>query len=132
MPRRSWILGFGTDARGSTAVEMAMLLPVFVILLFGVINVSQMAGALSGMHYAVEEGARCFAVNKTVCGSVTTTRGFTTSRYHGPAPAPTFAVTTAGCGHTVTATATFNLELAITRLNVPLSATACYPGVEPA
>lgn len=128
------MIGLGTfrqDSRGATAIEMAMILPAFVVLVFGVINVSQMAGALSGMHYAVEEGARCFAVNKTVCTSSTTTRTFAEGKYHGPSPNPTFAVTTAGCGHTVSATSNYKLELAITQLDVPLSATACYPGVEP-
>jgi Flp pilus assembly protein TadG len=121
---------FWTDSRGATALELALLLPVFVVLLFGLISTSLMAGALSGMHFAVEEASRCYAVNKTVCGSTTATRTFAASKYKGPAPAPTFSVTTAGCGHTVTATSTFRLDLALTKLDVPLSATACYPGVE--
>jgi Flp pilus assembly protein TadG len=109
---------------------MALLLPVFVMVLLGVINTSLMAGALSGMHYAVEEGSRCFAVNKTRCGSITAARTFAASQYTGLAPTPTFSVTTDGCGHTVTATATFRLDLALTKIDIPLSATACYPGVE--
>src|SRR5205085_8509123 len=46
---------FWRDTRGATAMELALLLPVFVMLIFGLINTSLMAGALSGMHYAVEE-----------------------------------------------------------------------------
>ena len=130
MRRRGWFLRFGSDSRGATAVETALTLPPFVLLLFGVINTSQMAGSLSGMHYAVEEAARCFAINKAVCASTSTTQTYAASKYVGPNPAPTFAVTTAGCGHTVTATSTFRLELAVSHIDVPLSATACFPGVE--
>jgi Flp pilus assembly protein TadG len=121
---------FWRNTRGATAMELALLLPVFVVLIFGLINTSLMAGALSGMHYAVEEASRCYAVNKTVCSSVTTTRTYAQAKYVGPGAEPTFDVTTAGCGHTVTATTTYRLELALMVMNVPLSATACYPGVE--
>ena len=121
---------FWRDTRGATAMELALLLPVFVMLIFGLINTSLMAGALSGMHYAVEEASRCYAVNKTTCGSVTATRTYAQAKYRGPGPEPTFDITSAGCGHTVTATTTFKLELALTVIDVPLSATACYPGVE--
>ena len=127
-------LGFlhrlGADRRGATAVEFAFILPVLVMLLFGVISSSQLGGALSGMHYAVEEAARCSAVNKVACGTATATQAFAADKYNGPGPTPQFASSAVGCGHTVTATMTFTLELALTRLNVPLSATACYPGVD--
>jgi len=120
---------FWRDIRGATAMELALLLPVFVMLIFGLINTSLMAGALSGMHYAVEEASRCYAVNKTTCATIDATRTYAQGKYRGPGAQPTFAITTAGCGHTVTATTTFDLELALTVLHVPLSATACYPGV---
>ena len=121
---------FCHDTRGATALELALLLPVFVTLIFGLINTSLMAGALSGMHYAVEEASRCYAVNQTVCGSIDATRTYAQGKYRGPGAQPNFQITTAGCGHTVTASTTFKLELALTVIDVPLSATACYPGVE--
>lgn len=117
-----------TDQSGATAVEFAFILPVFIVMLFGVMGVSQMAGAASGMHYAVEEAARCFAVNKTTCASSSTTSTFAAGKYLGPDVHPVFVANNTGCGFTVSATATYRLELALTTLNVPLTASACYPG----
>jgi Flp pilus assembly protein TadG len=119
---------FRRDQGGATAVEYALVLPSFVLLLFGVISTAQLGGAISGLHFAVEEAARCSAVNVTACGTSTTTVSFAQARYHGPAIGAAFTSTTDGCGHTVRATGVFKLELAFTTLNVPLQATACYPG----
>ena len=128
MPIRAQVGRLATEQSGATAVEFAFILPVFVMMLFGVMGVSQLAGAVSGMHYAVEEAARCFAVNKTTCGSASATSIFAAAKYLGPDVGPVFLVTNAGCGFTVSATATYRLELAVTTFDIPLSAAACYPG----
>ncbi len=121
---------FLADRRGVTAVEYAFILPVFILMIFGVIGVSQLAGAVSGMHYAVEEASRCFAVNKTTCGSPTEAATYAEGKYMGPNVGALFVANNTGCGFTVSATATYRLELAITTMDVPLSAAACYPGKE--
>jgi Flp pilus assembly protein TadG len=120
--------GFLADRRGATAVEYAFILPVFVMMIFGVIGVSQLAGAMSSMHYAVEEASRCFAVNKTTCGTPTTAAAYANAKYLGPDVGVVFVATNTGCGFTVSATATYTLQLAVSTLDVPLSAAACYPG----
>jgi Flp pilus assembly protein TadG len=118
------------DRRGVTAVEYALVLPAFAMLLLGVINTSQLASVISGMHFAVQEAARCSAVNSVACGDPNSTAAFARSRYAGPAVEPIFVATPQGCGHTVRATATFELNVAIMTFDVPLSAEACYPGVD--
>jgi hypothetical protein len=40
---------------------------------------------------------------------------------------PVFAAASATCGHSVTATATYGLDAGLTQINVPLSASACFP-----
>ena len=116
------------DTAGTTAIEMAFVLPVMAMLVIGVISLSMLGSAISSMHFAVQEASRCSAVNAVACGSPTATVNYARSKFHGAAVTPVFASTTAGCGHTVTATATFELSLAISTIQVPLSAVACYPG----
>ena len=127
MARASFLRRFGDDARGGAAVELGLTLPVFGMLLFGAIDASQLIGAISGMHYAVEEAARCSAVNTTLCGSAGATNTYAQGRYQGPSIAPAFTSTATTCGKQVNATATFHLNIAVAVLEVPLSAQACYP-----
>jgi Flp pilus assembly pilin Flp len=116
------------DRSGVTAIEYAMVLPVFAMLVLGVINTSQLASVTSGMHFAVQEAARCSAVNEVVCGNAGATEAYARGRYAGPAVNPAFVSTNDGCGHTVRATVVFKLNVAIMDFDVPLSAEACYPG----
>ena len=119
------------DTAGATAAEFALVLPALAMLIAGLISVSQLAAAVSGMHFAVEEAARCSAVNAVLCGTNSATISFAQARYAGPS-SPVFASTAAGCGHTVTATATFHLQILVKSFDIPLSAAACYPGLAPA
>lgn len=129
MRRRAIADQWRAEDRGTTAVEFAFVIPVFMTMLFGAINTAQLMGAMSGMHYAVEEAARCYAVNTTLCPTPTAARALALQKYKGPNVGIIFAATTAGCGHTVTATAQFNLDVMVSVFHIPLSATSCYPGV---
>lgn len=116
------------DTSGTTAIEMALVLPVMAMLLLGSISLSMLGSAISSMHFAVQEASRCSAVNAVACGTHTATVTYAHSKFHGAAVTPTFVSTAAGCGHTVTATANFELNLAVSTIQIPLSAAACYPG----
>jgi Flp pilus assembly protein TadG len=119
------------DLRGATAVEFAFVLPVAAVMIIGTMSASQLVGVVNGMHFAVEEAARCSAVNETLCGSNVATQNFAAARFAGPGPTPTFVASGAGCGHTVTGTTTYELNIAFSTIAVPLSATSCFPGVDP-
>ena len=118
---------FATDRSGATAVEFALVLPVFATMLLGIFAVSSLAFAANSLHFAVEEAARRAAVKTTVCGDAAATRAYAATRYVGPRITPVFTYSQTACGHTVTASATFDLDLVPELANVPLSATACYP-----
>jgi hypothetical protein len=45
-------------ARGATAVELALVLPVLVVLLFGIVQFSISYNQKQGLHAAAREGAR--------------------------------------------------------------------------
>lgn len=51
------------DERGAALVEMAMLLPVIVLLLFGIIEMSWLFAQANDVRHGAREGARLAAVN---------------------------------------------------------------------
>ena len=52
---------------GATAVEMALLLPVLLSLLFGICEFGRAMWTQTSLQYAVEEAARCAAINSANC-----------------------------------------------------------------
>lgn len=115
------------DESGAAAVEFAMVLPAFAVLIVGSIWTAQLLFETSSLRYAVEAAARCAAVNTTTCSSTSTTQTYAAGKYYGPVyPAPTFVASAAACGQTVTGTVTYVLNTGVTSISIPLSATACF------
>src|SRR4249920_1713174 len=66
-PRRG---GFGLLWRahgGATAVEMAYLLPVFMLFLLGICEFGRALWTQTALQFAVEAAARCAAVSPSLC-----------------------------------------------------------------
>jgi Flp pilus assembly protein TadG len=122
------LTGLARNVGGATAVETALLLPVFFLMVFGGMATATFGWAVSSLHFAVEDAARCASVKTTVCTSNTTITTYAAAKYTGPPISPTFTYSTAGCGHTVRATGTFSFNAIVPQLmNVPVSATSCFP-----
>ena len=118
---------FGAAERGNVAVEYALALPALLILVIGGLSLARLAFAVSSLHYAVQDAARCAAVKTTVCPSASTTLTYAQGRYLGPKISPQFTYSTNGCGHTVQGSGAYLLMLGVATVSVPISATACYP-----
>ena len=113
---------------GSTVVEFALILPAFILLIVGGFYLALLLFTSSGMQYATEAGARCASINTAVCSSTTATAAYAQSLFRGSAGStPVFTAGTAACGHVVSATMTYSLNTGLTKFNVPLSSTSCYP-----
>ncbi len=123
----SRLLGFRRRQDGGAALEFALVLPAFIMMIIGGMYAGMAVFTVSAMHYAVEAGARCASVKTTVCTSSDTIVTYTQSHYAGPAVTPTFAYSTAGCGHTVTGTVTYTLDIGTKTFSIPLSTASCYP-----
>ncbi|WP_309087963.1 pilus assembly protein [Phenylobacterium sp.] len=117
---------FWRDRRGASAVEFGLLLPLFVMLILGGISVSQLMFAVNSLHFAVEEAARCGAINTTACGTLLATETYARERYSGPNVAAQFDATDAACGRRVTVSGQYRLEAGVATWNVPLSAESCF------
>ena len=124
--RQGW-RRFWADRGGASAVEFAIVLPVFILLVLGSISAALLTFSVSSLNYAVEDAARCAAVNKTLCSNAGTTVKYARKRYAGPPITAVFAYSTAGCGNTVTATGTFSLDIVPELSQIPLKASACHP-----
>jgi hypothetical protein len=121
-------LKLGTDERGTTAVEFAIVGPIFIFLIIGIAFLCMGMAVAGSMHYAVEEGARCASVRKTVCSDEDSTITYTKAHYFGPGGVPTFAYNpAAACGHSVTASISYVVDMGLKKVSVPITAAACFP-----
>jgi Flp pilus assembly protein TadG len=57
----------GWDARGTTAIEFALVAPVFLMLIFGAIEYSRLLWTLNALQQVAFDGARCMAIPQSAC-----------------------------------------------------------------
>jgi Flp pilus assembly protein TadG len=115
---------------GTAAIETAIVLPVFLGLIFGIVNGALVLWTQASLYFAAEAAARCASVNATACGSADAVKTYALNQYHGRSTGGTnpFAYTATGCGHTVSASYSYSLSIPfVSTYSLPLSATACFP-----
>jgi Flp pilus assembly protein TadG len=123
VPRRA---GLTICDRGNAAVEFALVLPPLAMLVVGGLYTGLLMYSVAGLHNAVEQAARCYSVNASLCNSASAAQIYAQSSYYG-VNTPTFTASTQVCGHQVSGTVSFVLDAAVASWNVPLTATACFP-----
>jgi Flp pilus assembly protein TadG len=129
---------------GATAVEMAFLLPVFMLFLLGICEFGRALWTQTALQFAVEAAARCAAVSPSLCtaagGTTMDVPGYAASQAFGMSiPSTAFTYTAnAVCGVASGATgsggaqvtASYNFDAVVPQLvpvNVTLSAKSCHP-----
>ena len=121
------------NREGTTAVEFAIIAPMFILLVLGTIGVCFALFLVGSLHFAVEDGARCASVKTSICQDTPTTIAYTKNRYLGPNVSPTFthnaaaACGPANTGNSVTGTVNYAMNVGFRTLTIPVSATACFP-----
>lgn len=119
---------FLRNTGGSPAVEFAVVAPVFLAMMIGTIYASVLFFVDGSLQNAVEDAARCAAVKTNVCPDNSSTQTYALSHFYGSSVlTPTFTASTASCGHTVSATASYSFDFGLKKVAVPISATSCYP-----
>src|SRR5207253_1189329 len=84
---------------GASVVEFALILPVFVAFVFGMINCGLMLWTQLGLEHGVVAAARCAAINPSSCPDV---QAYASKETYGiPVPKTAFTVTTPACGDQV-------------------------------
>jgi Flp pilus assembly protein TadG len=124
-------LRFWRAQAGASAVEFAMVVPAFLALTIGALNLCILLYINSTLHFAVDDAARCMSVKTTVCDTVAHTRTHALATFNfpslSPTITPTFGTVGSGCGNQVTGAATYRLNAVVTSINVSLSAQSCFP-----
>ena len=112
--------------QGATAVEFALVMPVFLALVLGGLSVSVLLYSNVSLQDAVEQGARCYSVDSGTCSSASAAQTYAQGFYHGvgprPSPRPRRLV-----GHQVVGSVTLQIAAVLANLSVPLTASACFP-----
>jgi Flp pilus assembly protein TadG len=116
---------------GAAAVEFAMVLPIVLLCLLGLIEFAREIWTQATLDYAVQAAARCAAVDTNTCGTDVNIQNYAAGKAPGLSfsnPASTFSVTRPSCGVQVTATLPFAfLVPALLPYSATLSARACFP-----
>jgi Flp pilus assembly protein TadG len=127
------------DTRGAAIVEFAIALPVFSLMIFGIIWVGLVMWTQFGLQHSVEMAARCASVGNalspsgvnTVCNNKSTVTAFAKAQYYGLSPTPTPNVTyqTAQCGTNAGNLVSMMYTVSLIKLlpSVTLQAQSCYP-----
>ncbi len=125
------ISGLRRCESGASAAEFALVLPLFLILIFSVIAAGLMMHSAMALQRATEVSARCLSAQRADC-TIAGINTFALTQYEGPYLENLAFVASdadAECdGYRVTATGTFNWFEGSGLLSAPLNTSACYPG----
>jgi Flp pilus assembly pilin Flp len=128
---RNLLKSLRRDQQGTTAVEFAIVAPVFIALLIGTLALCVAFFLIGSLHFAVEDGARCASV-KAACqvngaADVAATKTYTQNHYFGPSVSPIFTPAADNNCNRVTASISYSMNVGFKTFTVPISATACFP-----
>jgi Flp pilus assembly protein TadG len=117
--------------RGAAAVEFAIILPILLLCVLGLIEFARAIWTQTTLDYAVQAAARCAAVDSVACGTDVAIQNYAAGKAPGLSftdPTSTFGVTRPACGVKVTVSLPFEFLLpALLPYSQMLHATACYP-----
>jgi Flp pilus assembly protein TadG len=122
--------------RGSVAIEYAIILPVLLLFLLGIMDVGRLLWTYGTLHRASESAARCAAIGATSCATFSATQSFAAAEAWGLIIASSaFTVSNQACGVQVVANYSFDFVIPWFSVvapfgssnSIPLTATACYP-----
>lgn len=124
------VLALLRDRGGAAAVETALILPILLALLFGVIEAGRIGWTRNALAFAVQQAARCSAMASvsTACATAAQTQAYAAAQMVGLSQ--TFAsfsvAATANCASLVSASVSYRyIALPVFGPSPTLSAQAC-------
>lgn len=117
------------DRSGVTALEFGLTAPIFIVFVFGLIEVALALWTQFGLQYGVEAAARCASITPSTCGTSSQIASYAASNALGlTVPSSTFTVSSASCGNQVQASYTYSFSMPLIGTeNLALSAQSCFP-----
>lgn len=114
--------------RGSVAIEYAIILPVLLVLVIGLIETGRLIWTQTTLDRAVEAAARCAAVDSVQCGTADAVQQYAVGQAYGlQVESSAFTVVSESCGVSVSVTYPFTMLIPWTASSqLTLRASACY------
>lgn len=121
------LLRLARARQGAAAVETAFVLPLAILMLFGLVETGRLVWTQAALDYAVQEAARCASVRPGQCGADADVAKYAADKVSAlRVPASAFATDRIACGVQVTATYDFKLLVPNILPSAPtLTAQAC-------
>ncbi len=128
MRRRGFSSIFAADD-GAALVEYVLILPAFLAIVLGLMQLGGMAWTSAALNNAVQDAARCAAVRPDICGTAAQVQAYAAADMSGlPVPASAFTLSNAACGYDVQANATYSfINSPFWSATQTLTAEACHP-----
>lgn len=118
------------DQEGASAVEFALIAPVFFLFIFGIIAFGILFWTQIGLQHGAEMAARCASINTALCpnSNPSTITNYAMQQALGLSlPASTFTYTTPTCGNQVSGSYTFQFPDILNLSPLTITAQACFP-----
>src|SRR5262249_57738689 len=93
----------------------------------GIMEFGRLMWTKNALNFAVEDAARCAAINSTLCGTQSLMQSYATNRSGYAFPTADFTLSTPSCGTQVSATYPFTLLVPMVTYSVSLTSSYCYP-----
>lgn len=115
------------DRRGASAVEFAIILPLLLMLVFGIMEFGRALWTQNALHYSVEQAARCATVDTTTCGTASQIASYAAGLAGAGFASSVFTATVAACGNLVAASFPIQFHIPFLNYSLTLTARSCYP-----
>jgi len=120
---RQWVFA---PAAGNVTIEFAIVLPLLLLFVLGIIDAGRLVWTYTTLSRAVEAAARCASVNTILCATATQIQDYAVTQAWGlPIKRSAFTTTTQSCG--VQVRASHDFIFIFPRTTVTLNTIACYP-----
>lgn len=118
--------------RGSITAEFALVIPILLLLCFGIIEFGRTMWVRNSLQSAVEDAARCYSLKRPECATVADVKNYAVGKSLGvPVTADVFNASIAACGSVagkqVTASYPFVSIVPVIPLDYTITASACRP-----
>jgi Flp pilus assembly protein TadG len=112
---------------GAAAVEFAIVAPVLLVLVLGIMEGGRALWTQNALNFAVDQAARCASIDTNNCGTSTQIQNYAAAVSGEGFTAATFTVSTAACGNVVSASFPIRLYIPFVGSALTLTAQSCYP-----